>query len=190
MSNRSISISRLLVLSVIVTFAFAGLGCTEAERARHKARSDKFKRTQAENMLKERVQEYWDFARWYTWSETARFFENSEDQRAHLNQGTEGDPSLLPKMDAVEIQYIFVDPDHRKTGEVKVRWKEIANRSTDVEEKNTSQRWYKRGGQWWLAPESGIPDDPYDELGDADRDPAVEPVPDLETVEAPATADR
>lgn len=190
MRTSSRSTSGLLALLLTLAFALGGLGCTEAERARAKSRSDKFKKQQAERMLKDRVEEYWDFARWYAWSETARFLEKSEDQKSHLDQGTEGDPNLLPKMDAIEILYIYVDPETRKTGEVKVRWKEIATRSTEVEEKQAEQRWYRRGGQWWLAPESGIPDDPYDDLGDEDRAAEAEPIPELETVEAPATADR
>ena len=181
---------RALVALMLGSFLLAGVGCTEAERARSKSRTEKFQRQQAERMLKERVDEYWDFARWYTWTETARYFELNTDQKAHLEKGTVGDQSLLPKMDSVEILYIYVDPDTRKTGTVKVRWKEIANRTTDVADRETSQSWYKRGGQWWLAPESGIPDDEYDDLGDEERAAKSEPVPDLETVEAPATADR
>ncbi len=177
---------RLSVLLLVASFLFVGLGCTEVERARSKARTEKFQRQQAERMLKERVDEYWDFARWYTWTETARYFELSADQKKHLEKGTVGDQGLLPKMDSVEILYIYVDPDERKTGDVKVRWKEILNRSNEVVERETMQSWYKRGGQWWLAPEQGIPDDPYDELGDTERG---EPVPDLETVQAPPSED-
>ncbi len=188
---RSTDRLRLLpVLFLLASFLLAGVGCTEAERARSKARTEKLQRQMAEKMLKERVDEYWDFARWYTWSETARFFELTVDQREHLELGTGDDQGLLPKMDMVEILYIYVDPDERKTGTVKVRWKEVVTHSTEVVEKSVTQSWYKRGGQWWLAPPAGIPDDEYDELGDADRAPPVEPVPDLETVEAPATADR
>ncbi len=191
MSKTLRSTDRLRLLPVLFLLAsFLLVGCTEAERARSKARTEKFQRQMAEKMLKERVDEYWDFARWYTWSETARFFELTADQKKHLERGTGEDQALLPKMDAVEILYIYVDPDGRKTGTVKVRWKEIVTRSTEVVEKQETQSWYKRGGQWWLAPEAGIPDDEYDDLGDADRAPPPEPVPDLETVEAPATADR
>ncbi len=181
MSKRSMKTERALPLVLLgLLLALAG-GCTEAGKARFEANQKKMQREMAEKALQERATEYWDFARWYSWAETAVYYERSEDQLKHLQDGTARDEASLPKIDAVEIQYVFVDPETRKTGEVRVRWKQFTPGTSGVQEATRSQRWYKRSGQWWLAPESGIPDDEYDELGDEDRS-SVEDMPPLETV--------
>lgn len=157
------------------------VGCTEAGKARFEANQKKMQRQMAEKALKERATEYWDFARWYSWAETAVYYERTEDQLSYLQDGTSQDVAKLPKIDAIEIQFVFVDPETRKTGEVRVRWKQFMPGRSGVEEGGRTQRWYKRSAQWWLAPEEGIPDDEYDDLGDAERD-VVEEIPVLETV--------
>lgn len=177
MWKRSKNTELLLVLAMGLLLG----GCTEAGKARFEANQKKMQREMAEKALKERATEYWDFARWYSWEETSAYYERSEDQLNHLKVGTARDKMTLPKIDAVEIQYVFVDPETRKTGEVRVRWKQFMPGTSKVEESTTSQRWYKRSAQWWLAPESGIPDDEYDDLGDAER-ALAEDVPMLETV--------
>ena len=173
-----------VMASLVLMLLLCAGGCTDVERARFKEQNERFLRRQAEMALKERVDEYWDFARWYAWQETARFYERGDQQLKHLEQGTGKDPALLPKIDAVEVQFIYVDNETRKTGDVRVRWREIPERSTEVIEKNTNQRWYKRGAQWWLAPADGIPDDEHDDLGDKERSARAqnEQPPELETV--------
>ncbi|MCO4771091.1 MAG: hypothetical protein KDA24_13735 [Deltaproteobacteria bacterium] len=174
-----------LMLSLLVPLS----GCTEAAKARFEANQMKFQRKQAEKMLEERASEYWAFARWHSFDETAAYFEKSEDQRTHLKEGTDMDAAKLPKIDAVEVQFVFVDPDTRRTGEVRVRWQQFMPGTSKVEEATETQRWYRRSGQWWLAPASGIPDDEYDDLGDAERE-IVEDVPNLETVVPDSSAER
>lgn len=176
-------------LTVGLTLVVLTGGCTEAGKARFEANQKRFQKKQAEKMLQERAEEYWGFARWYSWDETAVYYERSEDQLDHLREGTARDPAKLPKIDAVEVQFVYVDPETRKTGEVQVRWTEFVPGYSGVAERTTTQSWYKRGGQWWLAPEAGIPDDEHDDLGDEAR--AVrEEVPDLETVVPDASAER
>ena len=188
MWTRSTSTKRLgllLILALLLPLS----GCTEAAKARFEANQKRMQRKQAERMLEERAREYWGFARWHSFDETAVYFERSEDQLAHLKEGTAKDPVTLPKIDAIEVQFVFVDPETRKTGEVRVRWQQFMPGTSRVEEATASQRWYKRGGQWWLAPESGIPDDEHDDLGDAERE-IVEEVPSLETVVPASSAER
>jgi len=176
--NRAAGLSSLLAL-ILLSLPLGG--CTEAGKARFEANQKKMQRQMAEKALKERATEYWDFARWHSWAETAVYYERSDDQLGHLQRGTSQEVAKLPKIDAVEIQFVFVDPETRKTGEVRVRWKEFMPGRSGVEEGGATQRWYKRSGQWWLAPDAGIPDDEYDDLGDAERE-AVEEIPALETV--------
>ena len=180
---------RRSVLGILVVLLVLLAGCTEAGKARFEANQKKFQRKQAENALKERATEYWDFARWYSWDETSAYYEQSADQLEHLKEGTTRNVATLPKIDAIEIQFVFVDAETRKTGEVQVRWQQFMPGTSQVSESGASQRWYKRGGQWWLAPDDGIPDDEFDDLGDEDRE-GREEIPALETVVPDSSADR
>lgn len=177
--------TELRLLSVLLVTLLGLTGCTEAAKARLEANHERAQKKMAEKALEERALEYWGFARWYTWEETARFYELSDDQLEHLRSGVDRSPDTLPKRDAIQLQFVYVDPEHRKTGEVRVKWNEFVPAEGHVVEESSTQRWYKRGGQWWLAPEAGIPHDEYDDLGDA---PEVEEIPELDTVVPEATA--
>ena len=68
----------LLILALLLPLS----GCTEAAKARFEANQKRMQRKQAERMLEERAREYWGFARWHSFDETAVYFERSEDQLA------------------------------------------------------------------------------------------------------------
>ena len=147
----AIALSSVALAPIVVS------GCTEEAKERIKSNASKARRQNAENMLRERVDEFWVAFRWDNWHEAALLFEESDDQLAFLRKWASQDSAPRPKIDAVEVKYIFVDPETRESGTVAVSYNEIPQRSTEVNARQIEQSWYKHNARWWLAPEGGPP---------------------------------
>ena len=141
-----------LILMTLMLAAFVG-GCTEAAKVRLEADQSRLKRGTAERLVRERVEEFWDAVRWKDWASASTYLEESTDQVRYLREKT-GPAANSVAVDAVDIQYIFVDPNGFDVAEVRVGWNQSRPEEGILKPAQATQRWYRHHSQWWLSPDS------------------------------------
>ncbi len=142
---------------LLAAFALMPLlsGCTEAAKATLKQQNDDRRRGQAQRMLEDRAEMYWEAVRWKDWATAATFLQEADDQRRYLDVNTRPEAKHV-NMDDAPVRYTFVSPRTFDTGEVRVQYTEVDASAAVVEPTQQTQQWYKRHAQWWLDPQDTL----------------------------------
>ena len=124
-------------------------GCSKEQRDAFASRAKNHKHQVETTALRERVMEYWDAMRWQNWQEASTFFLEPQDQieflRSHSGNASNG------RMDQIEIEYAFIEPEHGQSAEVRVAWKVVIPTQAKVQQQLTTQHWLKKFGRWWIS---------------------------------------
>lgn len=128
--------------------------CTPEAREQMAEQARARKRETSQRMLEERAGDYWNALRWRNWGLAASFFEDEADQLAFLRQ--HAGEETASAMEDIEVRYAFVGGDDLEDGEIRVAWNSIGALGQGVQPHEARQRWYKRGFNWYLDPESEL----------------------------------